>query len=144
MENKKYLIGLVQYFLIGVTIASIGYTIYFYGAFDTDFKKDYELSILAKHFVENDLNLIDENIILDTWASDFNLTSWHEFIIEKYHYSKYDYNCKYWALMWALYCEKHEIDYDFIEPTKHILVLLKFNESYCLADGKILDCYYYM
>jgi hypothetical protein len=138
--NKK---NLFTYVLIGIVISMSLYVSYFKGAYDNDFKNSWQLKIYSKHVIDNNLSLLDANLYGTGWYSDRDLYEYHEIVKINYKYDKELYNCKYWALNWALYFEKHNIEYEFIEPKNHVLVMAKYIDKYCFADGDILNCYNY-
>ena len=128
---------------LGIIISLVLYSTYFKGSFDSEFKKSWELDILKNHFLENDLLLLDTNIGYDKFTSDWDLDEWHNYIKINYRYEEKTYDCKYWALVWALYFEKHNVEYNFITTSNHIFVIAEFKNKYCTADGDILNCYYF-
>ena len=137
MVNKK----LITYILVGVFISLVLYMTYFLGVFSNDFKKSYELDSLRDYAISKNLSFETNTLYGD--ASDLNIPEFHKFIESIYKYDVNSTDCKYWSLFWALYFEKNNFDYEFITTEKHIFNIVKFKDSYCIADLNILECFYY-
>jgi len=103
---------------------------------DSLIKTPLQKSFLASEVKKNNLKMLDEKDILGEWESNKNLTEYHKFVKDNYHYNTLQFNCKYWALNWAIYLDKHNIDYKFIFPKNHISVMAIYEDKYIILDGK--------
>lgn len=125
-------------FLIILTLLLI-FIIGFFGGYYYYFtyEQDIIFNQLKKNVEEKNLTLLDEQTITGKYYSDYDLETYHNYVVENYFYEKNNYNCKYWSLNLATYLQKHNIDYKFITTSNHILVVAYNNSSYTILDGNI-------
>ena len=109
-------------------------------------KKAFKLDIYRDQVIEHNLEVDWYNEPTKEWASDWDLNKFHTKLKENYEYTEIK-DCKYWSLIWALYFEKHEYSWQFVDLQEdrvyspHVFVVA-FNEStYCTADQFELNCY---
>jgi len=136
--------NLIIYFCVGVIISSLFCLTYLWGLNDDDMNKAFTLSALKNHVIDNDLLILDRRLCAGCeWLSDKDLWGWHEIVKLNYKYETDTYDCRYWSFVWALYFEKHGIDYSFVTNDIHILVMANFDDKFCFADLDELRCYPY-
>lgn len=136
MDYKKLIMWISVGFLISIIIMSYSMII----MYNEDLiKTPIQKSFLASEIRENNLKLLDSySEITNSWATDKNIYGYHQYIIKNYVYSIEQFNCEYWALTWALYLEKHSIDYKFVTSNNHIFTMAYFEDGYIILDGKEL------
>lgn len=133
----------VKWISISSMVSISLFIIFMTGSMSGYLSDDVTLSGLGKYYENNNLVMIDEKDILGVWESDKSLYEWELFVKSKYYYTTGGYDCKYWALVWALYFEKHNVNYQFTLLDKHIFVVADYPDKYCIADADNLDCVTY-
>lgn len=107
--------------------------------------------MIETHFNVNQLNepfpnypryVGDEETIISMFEK--NIFEFHEILEKNYYYSENEYDCKYWAYVWANWWKYHQHEYDLrvIATENHVFTILYNNDMYCIADQKILNCIY--
>jgi hypothetical protein len=106
-----------------------------------NFKKNFILDELRDNLVDKKLPIIDEKNIIGKWESDYDIDSYHAYLNSNYKYVKNQTDCKYYSLIWALYLEKHHIEYKFVTTDNHIFVLAYDDKGLCKLDLNEVQCW---
>jgi len=86
-------------------------------------------------------SLITQNINL---YSKQNFSQFKEYINQTYTSSdKFD--CKYWTYVWTVWVLRHQyeynLDYEYIDTTNHIFIMISDETGYCILDRNFVDCF---
>ncbi len=145
MKNKFNWNNFVLSFLGGVFVAFIlfvSFTMLVTKGVSQNYENIIWDKMLKDHFVNNNLEILDEKDINNQWYSDRNIYMYNLYIQDNYKYVTGTYDCKYYSLMYVLWAKKHNIEYRYLVFDKHISVVLEFDNKYCIADQNILNCVY--
>ncbi len=97
-------------------------------------------SILKKNFEDKNLKILDEKNIFGKYASDYDFTTYYNYVQENYKYVNETYSCSYYSFMWSLYLEKKDIEYKFVTTNNHIWVMAYDDKGYCILDLNYTMC----
>lgn len=130
--NKNLVISIIAGGLISLILFLLFAQILIAGTLKTQLTKSY----LAQNIKDKNLSLIDEHIVgTNIWASDLNISEYYKYLKKHFHYSKDEYDCKFYSLNWALYLDKHNYKYTFVSLDKHIFVVAMLdNGGYIILD----------
>lgn len=130
MRLKNLLIHIINILLILLVIVL---------AFDKGFDyhdyldKKITLDTYRDYISENNLTILDFCYNNDC-VSDKDIYQFRNLVIDNYYYDDL-HDCKYWAMVWALYLEKNNYDYEFFKTDNHVFVIAYHEDGYYVLDG---------
>ena len=128
MDYKK----LIIYICGGALISLLLFSLLLYFFHNESFKTNIQKSYLKQNLEDKNLKLI-EDMCYSEKCSDLNLNEFKLYIQEVYKYN-FNYDCKYWALIWSLYLDKHNLKYKYITTDTHIFIVTYNKSSYTIID----------